>query len=117
LAMLSEFLTLHRDELIGRCRQKVAARCAPAVARAETDHGVPLFLQQLIDTLRQESASCDRADDDPDANPSAADIGRDAALHGSGTLLAHTLIELSDLVERALPEIRLASATTTLRTG
>jgi hypothetical protein len=49
---LSEFISSNRDELIGRCRAKVAKRSAPATTDAEIDHGVPLFLHQLVNELR-----------------------------------------------------------------
>jgi hypothetical protein len=50
--MLHEFVTLNRDEIIGRCRAKVASRSAPPPTDAEIDHGVPMFLDQLVDELR-----------------------------------------------------------------
>src|SRR5687767_14081495 len=49
---LHEFIGLNRDELIGRCRAKVAKRAAPPSTEAEIDHGVPLFLDQLVVELR-----------------------------------------------------------------
>ncbi|HET6628816.1 MAG TPA: HAMP domain-containing sensor histidine kinase [Woeseiaceae bacterium] len=53
--MLHEFLTLHRDELIERCKSKAALRFAPASAHeAVLPNGVPLILDQLIETLRAE---------------------------------------------------------------
>jgi signal transduction histidine kinase len=52
--MLHEFLDANREELIGRCRAKVALRSAPRPTLAEMEHGIPLFLGQLIDTLRGE---------------------------------------------------------------
>ena len=55
--MLHEFLDAHRAELIARCRFKVARRAAPEASQAALEHGVPLFLQQLIGTLRVELAS------------------------------------------------------------
>src|SRR5688572_1926444 len=58
--MLHEFLTLHPDEIIARPRAKVAARPAPRATRAELEHGVPLFLAQLAETLRGEQGSTDR---------------------------------------------------------
>jgi hypothetical protein len=45
---LAKFIDANRDELIGRCRAKVAKRAAPPPTDAEIDHGVPLFLGQLI---------------------------------------------------------------------
>jgi hypothetical protein len=47
---LATFIDEHRDELIGRCRAKVAARTAPLPTEADT-HGVPLFLSQLSTEL------------------------------------------------------------------
>ena len=49
---LYEFIGAHRDELIGRCRAKVAKRSSPPPTEAEITHGVPLFLDQLCEELR-----------------------------------------------------------------
>ena len=51
--MLSEFIALNREELIRRCRGKVAARTAPLPTEAELDLGIPLFIDQLADALLQ----------------------------------------------------------------
>ena len=53
--MLNEFVELHREEIIARCRAKVAKRSIPAPTEAEIDHGVPLFLDQLVMALRNDS--------------------------------------------------------------
>jgi len=50
--MLHEFLSSQRDEIIGRTRTKAAARPAPRATSAEIDRGIPLFFDQLIDTLK-----------------------------------------------------------------
>jgi len=50
--MLHEFIAVNRDEIIRRCRAKVAARSVPPPTEAEIDHGVPVFLDQLRDALR-----------------------------------------------------------------
>jgi signal transduction histidine kinase len=50
--MLHEFITLHREEIISRCRAKVATRSIPPPTAAELEHGVPVFLEQLGDALR-----------------------------------------------------------------
>jgi signal transduction histidine kinase len=52
--MLHEFLDANRTELIERCRMKVSRRAAPRPTPGEMDHGIPLFLGQLIETLRLE---------------------------------------------------------------
>jgi hypothetical protein len=82
--MLHEFLTLNRTELIKRCRVKVAKRSPriPAIA----DQGVPLFLTQLIDTLRREQPSGVSHTPDPQPTPAPTEIGRAAALHGADLL-------------------------------
>jgi signal transduction histidine kinase len=55
--MLHEFLTEHRDEIIALCRAKVATRRAPRATEGELEHGVPLFLDQLAETLRLKLSS------------------------------------------------------------
>lgn len=50
--MLQDFVSANRDEIILRCRAKVATRLDPPPTAAEVDHGVPLFLDQLVDALR-----------------------------------------------------------------
>jgi hypothetical protein len=81
--MFHEFLTLNRIELIERCRRKVARRTMPSEVRSGTDHGVPLFLQQLIDTLLLEQSTTRREGVEAEIAPSPTEIGRAAALHGN----------------------------------
>ena len=50
--MLYEFIAVNRDDIIRRCRAKVARRSVPPPTQAEIDHGVPVFLDQLGDALR-----------------------------------------------------------------
>jgi signal transduction histidine kinase len=50
--MLHEFITLNREEIIRRCRAKVAARTFPPPTAEEISHGVPVFLDQLTDALQ-----------------------------------------------------------------
>lgn len=72
--MLREFIEVHRDEIVKRCREKVAKRSVPPPTKAEIDHGVPLFLDQLVDALAVGS------------KPNA-EITRSAVLHGHDLLL------------------------------
>jgi hypothetical protein len=83
--MLHEFLTQNRKILISRCREKVAKRFEPTGSLATIDHGVPLFLQQLVETLRDEQNTQIRAVDSEPA-PATTEIGRSAALHGAELL-------------------------------
>lgn len=48
--MLHDFIATHRTEIIARCQAKVATRLP--VANEPERYGVPLFLDQLVDTLR-----------------------------------------------------------------
>jgi hypothetical protein len=51
--MLHEFVSKHREEIIKKCREKVATRSTPPPTPAEIDHGVPMFLDELVDELRK----------------------------------------------------------------
>jgi hypothetical protein len=55
--MLHEFVTVNREDIIRRCRAKVAKRPDPPCTASEIDHGVPLFLDQLADALRRRLSS------------------------------------------------------------
>ena len=75
--MLHEFIDLNRDVIIARTRDRVRGRSWPSVAPGEVEHGVPLFLTQLSETLRLEATSA----------PFPADaIGAAAARHGADLL-------------------------------
>ncbi len=52
--MMQDFLENNRDELIARCKAKVALRPRRASTEEQLGHGVPLFLDQLTRTLRAE---------------------------------------------------------------
>ncbi len=77
--MLLELLMSNRNELIRRCREKVAIRFAPEPLPVVLDHGVPLFLEQLARILGKERLTSVR----PDAiSDPSSDIGKSAAVHG-----------------------------------
>ena len=99
--MLHEFLTAHREELVERCRVKVAKRLAPRPTEAELRHGIPEFLGQLIKTLTLEEATARSKTEkvneasavgkisgaaEPDASPGSSEIGRSATKHGDELL-------------------------------
>jgi signal transduction histidine kinase len=50
--MLSEFISINREEIIRRCQAKVETTSDPPPSAAEIDRGVPLFLDQLVDAFR-----------------------------------------------------------------
>lgn len=85
--MLHELLTTNRLNLIDRCRLKVAQRQVPKATKTELEHGIPLFLDQLIKTLQLEQTS------DPmqsravsgasgGGRPLSSEIGKSAGQHG-----------------------------------
>ena len=85
--MLHEFLTANRTELIERCALKVSQRTAPTPTDAELEHGIPLFLDQLVKTLqieRMPDPVLSRAVSGPSGGGHLAqsEIGTVAARHG-----------------------------------
>jgi signal transduction histidine kinase len=74
--MLHEFIEVNRDEIIKRCRAKVALRSVPPPTEAEIDHGVPVFLRQLQDQLRLGLTTT------PEISKTAVLHGRDLLLQG-----------------------------------
>ena len=55
--MLHEFIVTHRDTIITRTRLRVQGRTWPTVSTHELEHGVPLFLTQLGETLDREATA------------------------------------------------------------
>jgi hypothetical protein len=74
--MLHEFIAVNREEIIRRCRAKVARRSVPPPTEAEIDHGVPVFLDQLVNALRLGLISS------PEIGKSAVQHGHDLLLQG-----------------------------------
>ncbi len=84
--MMHVFLANNRDELIARCREKVAQRPAREATAQQLRNGVPLFLDQLIRTLRVEQTS-EPMDSRKISGPtgggaSLSEMGEAAAQHG-----------------------------------
>lgn len=72
--MLHEFLTFHREEIIARARHEVGRRADLPVTEAALEHGVPLFLDQLAETLRREQGTS--------ARRTSGAMAESAVLHG-----------------------------------
>ena len=86
--MLYEFLEANRADLIERCRAKVARRTAPPPTPNEMEHGIPLFLEQLIETLRDEGSAAGPSPGRWPGRDLPAEISMTAARHGR-ELLEH----------------------------
>ena len=83
--VLHDFLTANREDLTDRCRLKVAQRRAPKATAIELEHGIPLFLDQLIKTLRVEQGAApmqSRRVSGPSGGGGTSEIGETAARHG-----------------------------------
>ncbi len=100
--MLHKFLTDHRDSILDRARTRVGKRTAPRPTEEELAVAIPLFLDELIETL----GGADRS----------AKLDRDATLHGGrrqqlGFTIAQVVHDYGDicqavtqlLVERDVP--------------
>ena len=88
--MMHDFLANNRYDLIERCRAKVAQRPARAATAQQLQNGVPLFLDQLIRTLRVEQTE-EPLDSRKISGPSGggaaqSEIGASAAQHGRALL-------------------------------
>ncbi|MGZ8255064.1 MAG: sensor histidine kinase, partial [Burkholderiaceae bacterium] len=85
------FLLNHRDELIARCKQKVAERPNRSATPQQLSNGVPLFIDQLTRTLKAEGAA-QPAESLRISGPSGGDslasseMGVAAAAHGKALL-------------------------------
>jgi signal transduction histidine kinase len=85
--MLHEFLTANRSELLTRCAARVAQRNAPKLSNVELKHGMPLFLDQLIDTLQAEEREPEpmpyrKGSIAPDKGRAGSEMGVSATRHG-----------------------------------
>jgi signal transduction histidine kinase len=89
--MLSEFVTQHRNEIIARCRERVAQRMAPRPTQIELEHGIPIFLRQLEHTLVSELGG------QPDSVGSASQHG--AALLHHGFTIAQVVHDYGDVCQ------------------
>lgn len=82
--MLHEFLSANRQELINRCREKASRRSSPPAASLEWEHGVPLFLGQLVEALCYEKTNPEALHDGilGSSGIASAESTRTAVLHG-----------------------------------
>ncbi len=62
MRVLHSFLSEHREEIVARARAKVAARAAPRASEEQLRNGPPLFLDQLIASLRLAKPSVEASD-------------------------------------------------------
>jgi signal transduction histidine kinase len=83
--VLNEFLTANRALLIDRCRLMVMGRSDTKATEHELAHGIPIFLDQLIQTLTIEQSAKpleSRSLSGAPGGGTVSEIGETAALHG-----------------------------------
>ena len=89
--MMHTFLANNRDDLVARCKAKVAARPRRAASDAQLADGIPMFLDQLIRTLEAEEAgehqeSLEISGASGGDGLALSQIGVSAAAHGASLL-------------------------------
>src|SRR5450830_707153 len=87
--MMHDFLSNNYDELTARCREKVAQRPARKATAEQLSNGVPMFLNQLIQTLILEQTSTpmdSREISGPSGGGAVSVMGVTAATHGRDLL-------------------------------
>ena len=93
---LSEFLVQHRDVIERRTSDVFFARSAPTPAESELHRGIPIFMEQLIETLNRRDGSAGEFNDSEIAK-TATDYGRrlfglgftvSELVHGYGSVCA-----------------------------
>lgn len=85
--MMHEFLSTHRQELIELCEKKVACRTSPPSGGGLLNHGIPMFIDQLVKTLQIEKTPTPlksrKVSGPADGHgPALYEIGAAAAIHG-----------------------------------
>jgi signal transduction histidine kinase len=109
--VLHEFVDAHRDEIIRRCRAKVASRSVPPPTEAEIDHGVPVFLDQLGDALRLGLITS------PEISRSAVEHGHDLLRRGfSVSQVVHDYGDVCQAVTELAVELNAPITTEDFRT-
>ena len=85
-SMLYTFLFRHRNVLIQRCEIKAAERSEPDEKHVLSRYGIPVFLDQLIETLKVERTAHPKNGEKlsgPPGGPSQQSaLGKSATLHG-----------------------------------
>ena len=106
--MLHAFLSANKAELIERCRSRVVHRRAPKATDAKLESGIPLFIEQLIETLEIEQT--------PGGASSVSKTGETAARHGrellqNGFTIAEVVHDYCDL-RQTITEVAVEHAAT-----
>jgi hypothetical protein len=108
--VLHEFIARNRAEIIDRCRAKAPARALPAPPETAIDHGVPMFLDQLVDAFQRGVVP------HPDTVPTAAQHGQDLLRRGcSLSVVVHTYGDICQAITELAVHQRTAIPTDDFR--
>ncbi len=93
--MLDDFVLANRDAIIWRARSRVAERLSPTPTDGELAHGIPVFLDQLVDALIRARSS---------DNVEHAQIKKSAGQHGlallrMGLTVAQVVADYGDICQ------------------
>lgn len=95
------FLSNNRDELIARCKAKVAMRPKRAATPQQLANGIPLFLEQLTSTLGAEEAG-DYAEGKRISGPAGGDAARLSSIGIGATAHGKALMQLGYSVDQVV---------------
>jgi signal transduction histidine kinase len=114
--VLHDFLKTNRAILIDQCRAMVASRSDSKTSDHKAAHGIPIFLDQLIETLtiEQMSLPLEGPTELASSRSSVSEIGSMAALHGRDLLEQGFTL---DQVVRDYGDLCQAVTTLAYRTG
>jgi hypothetical protein len=100
--MLHDFIVTNRTLLIDRCRVMVAGRSSAKQARPELAHGIPIFLDEVANTLAIEQRSSVVENKIASSNPG----GRESGVRVIATLHGRDLFEQGFAVEQVIRDYR-----------
>jgi signal transduction histidine kinase len=98
---MHSFLSAHRDELIDRCKAKVARRALRGATPAQLTNGIPMFIDQLTQTLLAEDAG-QRAEGQRISGPAGGDQSALSQIGISATEHGHALSDLGYTVDQVV---------------
>jgi signal transduction histidine kinase len=98
---MHNFLLHNRDELIARCKSKVADRPRRAATTGQLANGVPLFLSQLTRTLQAEDEG-EHAESNLISGPAGGDVTRLSEIGVTATAHGKQLLHLGYSVDQVV---------------
>lgn len=100
--MMSGFLADHHDELVARCKAKVALRPRRVATPAQLSNGVPLFIAQLQRTLEAEEGAGGAAESLKISGESGGSVLTESEMGVSATAHGRELLELGFSVDQVV---------------